>query len=212
MKKYFLTGLATLLPLAVTIYLVIFAVHFLTRPFIGVVIQLVHKLPIPSFGLISSEQLIFVLSEILILAALFIFLFLLGMVARWFFFNALIKLGDKILHKIPLVNKIYKTARDVTQTLFNSGKNSFKQVVLLQFPHKGCYCLGLVTSDSPDTCSQQVHNEMISIFIPTTPNPMSGFLLMSPKSDLIYLKMKSEEAIKYVVSCGVIQPGQRDEL
>lgn len=209
MKKYFLTGLATLLPLAVTVYVVTFVIHLLTRPFMGVVTHLLSRLPISSFGIITSEQLIRTISEALILIALFLFLLLLGMIGRWFFINALIRLGDKILHKIPLVNKVYKTAKDIIQTLFISGKNSFKQVVLLQFPHKGCYCIGLVTSHSPKSCSELRNNELITVFIPTTPNPMTGFLLMSPRSDLIYLDMKSDEAIKYVVSCGVIHP-QKD--
>ena len=209
MKKYFLTGLATLLPLAVTVYVVIFVVHLLTRPFMGVVTHLLSQLPITSYGIITSEQLIRTISEVLILAALFLFLLLLGLVGRWFFINALIRLGDKILHKIPLVNKVYKTAKEIIQTLFISGKDSFKQVVLLQFPHKGCYCIGLVSNVSPKTCSKERKTEMVSVFIPTTPNPMTGFLLMCPRSELIYLDMKSDEAIKYVVSCGVIHP-QKD--
>jgi uncharacterized membrane protein len=205
MKKYFLTGLATLLPLAVTVYVVVFFVRFLTHPFMGLMVSLLEQLPLEWP---NSEQAIQTTSEVLILICLFLFTLFLGMVARWFFFNTLIKIGDKILHKIPLVNKVYKTTKDIIQTLFVSEKKSFKQVVMIPFPHKECYCLGLISRDSPTSCSDSVHDDLVSVFVPTTPNPTTGFLIMIPKADLIFLDMKSEEAIKYIVSCGVMVPGR----
>lgn len=211
MKKYFLTGLATLLPLAVTLYVVIFVVQFLTRPFIGIATKLLSGIPIGSFGWISREQWIYLISQVLILISLFVFLLLLGVIARRLFFNTLINWGERLLQKIPLFNKIYKAAREVIRSLFSTSKNSFKQVVLLEFPHKGCYCLGLITNDAPKSCSANLKDDMVTVFIPTTPNPMSGFMTMSPRSKLVFLKMKSDEAIKYVVSCGVIQPGRGEE-
>lgn len=207
MKKYFLTGLATLLPLAVTIYVVSFVVSFLTHPFMGIVTSLLARMG--SLGV--PEPVIRTTSQILILVAIFIFTILLGFVTRWFFINTLIRLGDRILHKIPVVNKVYKTVKDIIQILFASNKNSFKQVVLVRFPSKHCYCLGLITRESPEAFNKSSVEEMFSVFVPTTPNPTTGFLIVSPKSDLIYLDMKSEDAIKYVVSCGVIQPGAREE-
>ncbi len=212
MKKYFLTGLATLLPLAVTIYAVIFVVHFLTLPFMGMMTRLVEKLPIGSLGIISSERLIRTISEVIILIGLFVFVFLLGMVARWLFFNALIRWGDQILHKIPLVNKVYKTAKDITRTLFNTDSNSFRQVVMIRFPHRECYCIGLVSNEALKSCTDLAGEEMVSVFIPTTPNPTNGFLMMSPRSELILLDMNNQDAVKFVVSCGVIQPGSREEM
>lgn len=206
MKKYFLTGLATLLPVAIAIYVLIFAFNFLTKPFIGCVTPLVSKLPIGSFGWISAEKWIVLIAKVLILVTLFLFLLLLGMLARRIFFNAMIRMAEKILHKIPLFNKVYKAVREVVRTLFSSEGSSFKQVVLLEFPHKGVYCLGLITKDAPQSCKHNFHDDMVTVFIPTTPNPTSGFMTISPKSKLIYLNMKSEDAIKYVVSCGVIHP------
>lgn len=204
MKKYFLTGLATLLPLAVTVYVVLFVVNLLTHPFVGFVTQLLMRIPV-AIPFMTADV-IHTISQILVLVALFVFTLILGVLARWFLFNALVKLGDSLLHKIPLVNKVYKTTKEIIQTLFSGEKNSFKQVVMVPFPYKGCYCLGLVTREAPRTCSQSQGVEMVSVFIPTTPTPTSGFLLMSPQSDLIELKMKPEQAIKYIVSCGVIHP------
>lgn len=200
MKKYFLTGLVTLLPLAVTIWIVQFLVNFLTKPFIGLVTMLTDRLPI------ASPQLIRTISQIFILIGLFFFIFFLGFVARKFFFNQLIRLGDRILEKIPLVNKVYKTSKDIVKSIFGSKERSFSQVVLLPFPYKGAHCIGLIAKDAPRTCSDAEKQELVSVFIPTTPNPSTGFLVMCPRSELILLNMKTEEAIKYVVSCGVIQP------
>lgn len=206
MKKYFLTGLVTLLPLTVTLWIVIVVVNFLTKPFMGAVKRLLL-----SSAFVSSsppEPVIRTITEILALIGLFLFTLFLGFVARKIFFNQVLRLGDKLLHKIPLVNKVYKTSKDIISSFFNTSKQSFKQVVMLPFPRQGSYCLGLITSDAPATCNSAVKGEMVTVFIPTTPNPTSGYLVLTKKSDLIFLKMKSEEAIKYVVSCAVIQPAK----
>lgn len=206
MKKYFFAGLATLLPLAVTIWIVVFIVDFLTKPFMGAMTSLLSR---TSFLLRFSEKGIRTISELLILLSLFLFVLFLGFVGRRFFFHQLLVFGEAILKKIPLVNRVYKTTKDIVQSLFVSEKAPFKQVVLLSFPYKGCYCIGVVTSDSPAKSSSTTNREMISVFIPTTPNPTTGFLVMLPKEELIYLEMKSEEAIKYIVSCAMIQPEKR---
>ncbi|MDP1608175.1 MAG: DUF502 domain-containing protein [Chlamydiales bacterium] len=206
MKKYFLAGLAALLPIAVTLAVVIFIVHLLTNPFIGLVTQLFSHANIPSFGIVSSEKLIKMISQCTILAAIFLFTLLLGIVARWFFFHTVIKLSDKLLYRIPIINKVYKTTKEIIQTLFSSKENSFQQVVMISFPTKGCYCLGLITRNAPKTCQTATGTPMVTVFIPTTPNPTTGYLLICPISELIFLSMKPDEAIKYIVSCGAIQP------
>lgn len=200
MKKYFLTGLVTLLPLAVTIWVVHFFVDFLTKPFIGIVTLLTFRLPI------ASPELIRAISQIFILISLFLLIWFMGFVARRFFFNQLLRFGDKIINKIPLVNKVYKTSKEIVNSLFGAKEKSFQKVVMIPFPYQGSYCLGLIARKAPQTCSDAENNEMISVFIPTTPNPTTGFLVMCHKSELIHLDMKPEEAIKYVVSCAVIQP------
>jgi uncharacterized membrane protein len=215
MKKYFITGLAILLPLAVTIGIVIFIVDFLTKPFVGLVVKFLSDMSIKELGIpiISSEKFILYGSQIIILIGLFLFTLGLGIIARWFLFNSLLRLSDKILHKIPIVNKVYKTTQEIIKTLFITDKNSFKQVVLIPFPNEDSYSLGLVSRTSPNTCNAAVKTEMISVFVPTTPNPTTGFLLMFKKEDLIFLDMKTEDAVKYIVSCGVIIPGdKKDDL
>ena len=212
MKKYFITGLVILLPLAVTIALIAFLVNFLTQPFIGFMTSLLKSTHITDILSIKSEKIIFYGSEILILIGLFLFTLALGMIARWFFFKSLISISDRILHRIPVVNKVYKTSQEIIKTLFASDKNSFKQVVMVPFPKDGTYVLGLVSRESPKECSNAAGEVLISILIPTTPNPTTGYLVMYRKSDIIYLEMKPEDAIKYIVSCGVITPESAAEL
>ena len=206
MKKYFFAGLVTLLPLAVTFWIVIWVVNFVTKPFMGIVKKFLFFFP--SLHAQIPEPMIRTITEVLTLIALFLFTLFLGFVARKIFFNQILHFGDFILHKIPLVNKIYKTSKDIVSSLFNTSKGSFKQVVMIPFPRKGCYCLGLITSDAPASCNHALQEETVSVFIPTTPNPTSGYLVVTKKSDLIFLKMTSDEAVKYVVSCAVIQPGK----
>ena len=201
MKKYFLTGLVTLLPLAVTIWVVRFLVRLLTDPFIGFVTFLTNRLPI------ASPELVRTISQILVLIGLILLTLFLGIAARKFFFDHLIRFGDRIIAKIPIINKVYKTSKEIVQSLLGSKEKSFSQVVLLPFPYPGSYCIGLIAKTAPKTCSDAEKSELVSVFIPTTPNPSTGYLVMSKKSELIYLK--TDEAIKYVVSCGVIQPEPR---
>ncbi len=208
MKKFFITGLVILLPLAVTIGILIFIVNFLTKPFVGFVSSFLAKFDIINRGILflSPEQTVKYGSQLLILGMLFFFTILLGFIARWFFIKSLISLSDKVLHRIPLVNKVYKTSQEIIKTIFDSDKNSFQQVVMAPFPHPGSYVIGLVSRESPGMCSTAADAALLSVLIPTTPNPTTGFLLMYKKEELIFLDMKPEDAIKYIVSCGVITP------
>ena len=153
MKKYFLTGLVTLLPLAVTIWILHFVVRFLTKPFIGIVDTLLGEWTIGPFGIISSEQLVQIVSEILILIALFVFTLLLGFVARRYFFRKLISWGDLLLHKIPLVNKVYKTSKDIVKSLFGI-RAKFIQTsgIALLFPTKEATALASLPEMRRKTC------------------------------------------------------------
>jgi uncharacterized membrane protein len=214
MKKYFLTGLAILLPLAVTITVLVFVINFLTEPFMGAVSSVLRRFHIAENGFLflSCEQIVRYTSKFLILLLLFILTIGLGIVTRWFVIRSALNLGDKILHRIPLVNTVYKTTQDIIKTLFISDKNTFKQVVMVPFPRPDVYAVGLIARESPEACSDVIGEALVSVLIPTTPNPTTGFLLMYKQKDLIYLDMKPEDAIKYIVSCGVIVPESHPRL
>ncbi len=208
MKKYFLTGLMTLLPLAVTIAIAIFIIDFLTQPFLGVVQNFLSHYPYlqKGFLFLNSEQVLRIGSQFLILIVLFFFTIFLGFITRWFLFKSLLKCGDFILHRIPIINKLYKTMQEVIQTIFTAQNNTFKKVVIVEFPYKDVFCIGLLSRESPDICNKATNNNLVSVFVPTTPNPTSGYLVLYAKEDMQEIDMTVEEAVKFIVSCGVISP------
>ncbi|MBM3193088.1 MAG: DUF502 domain-containing protein [Chlamydiae bacterium] len=208
MKKYFLTGVILLLPIALTLAIIAFVVNFLTKPFMGVVAHILSSYQIANKGFLifSPEQTLRYTSQLIILVCLFLVILTLGMLARYVFIKWIFLIGEKILHKLPLVNKVYKTTKDIVTHLFSHGKNTFRKVVLVPFPGHDIYAIGLLSEDAPKECSEKIGEELLSVFVATAPNPATGFVIMYKKSDLIFLDMKPEDAIKYIVSCGVVTP------
>ena len=208
MKKHFITGLVILLPLALTIMIVSFVVNFLTQPFVGLVTEFIHTNAIvpPHFWIFSSQQVIHYGSQLVILLALAFATILIGVLTRWFFIHYLINLGEFILHRIPFINQLYKTSQEIIRTIFYSNSKSFKQVVLVPFPTPKVLCIALVTRDLIEDEKEQTPHDLVSVFVPTTPNPTSGYLLMYRREDISYLDMKVEDAIKFVFSFGMIVP------
>lgn len=190
MKKYFITGLILLFPLAVTFAVVVFFFNLLTEPLARVITHLfdgTSTIRIPHFFI-----------QLIILIFLFFFTIMIGIITRYFIFNYFISLWNYLIHKIPLIRSIYKTSQDVISALFDSNENSFKQVVLVPFPYPGSYSIGFLTQKNV------TEEGKIVVFIPTAPNPTSGFLILYSEKDLILLDMKIDDAFKYVISCGMI--------
>lgn len=206
MKKYFITGLVILLPLAVTAAIMIFIFNLLTEPFAGAVSTILNRYHLLENGFLifNAAQIQFFISQILVLTFMFFFTVFLGMIASWFFIHYILRFSDYMLHKIPFVNTVYKTCQDVINTIFASKTKSFKQVVLVPFPNPDSHSIGLVTQDNLQGITKDHKNPLTAVFVPTTPNPTSGFLMLYDPKDIIYIDMKVEEAFKYVVSCGVI--------
>lgn len=200
MKKYFITGLVILLPLAVTILIVRFFFNLLTEPFVGMIGFFLQKYHLdPAYVGIAR-----LISQILILILLFFATVMLGMLTRWFFVHSLLSYGEKLLQRIPLISPVYKTCKDVIQTIFSDRSSSFKQVVLAPFPNPETSTLGLVTREDLSSLSADHTSGLVAVFVPTTPNPTSGFLVFFRPDQLTYLTMSVEEALKFIISCGVI--------
>lgn len=219
MKKYFITGLVILLPLALTIAIVLFLVNLLTKPFMEIFQSiLVHfDLLNKDFLFLSASQIQYAVSQILILSFLFFFTVFLGFITRLFFFHYLFKAWEYVIHRIPLIRSVYKTCQDVINTIFKADTKSFKQVVLVPFPSKESQSIGLVTRDDLPGIPHKQGQDLVAVFVPTTPNPTSGYLVVYDESELTYIDMKVEDALKYIISCGVIlnQPFKtlnRDEV
>ena len=206
LRNYFLTGLVLLLPIALTIIIVTFLFNLLTAPFEGLMHSFLTSIGIyhGGFWILSEEQLVNMTSKILIFVLILGLTILLGAIARWFFINWLIRFGEAVVTRIPLIGSIYKTSQDVIKTIFTSKTSSFKQVVLAPYPSKGTYALGLITKEGVTSHDKEVLGDRVTVFVPTTPNPTSGFLLLYEVKDLIYLDMAIEDALKFVISCGVI--------
>ena len=208
MKKFFITGLVILLPLALTISIVMFIFNILTIPFLGFVKEIFDRYHLfeKGFFLLHPDQLQNFIAQFLILICLFFIVIGLGFVGHWFFFKAFMKFAEYIVRKIPLVSSIYKTCQDVIQTLFSSKTTSFKQVVLVPFPNAHTHSLGLITQEEISSLENSSLVDSVAVFIPTAPNPTSGFLIMVKRSQVTYLDMTVENAFKYVISCGVVAP------
>jgi uncharacterized membrane protein len=200
MKKYFITGLVILLPLAITIAIVAFIVGVLTDPFVGFIEHFFRTAPWypPLSGILH------LILQILLLIFLFFFTVGLGFFGRMIAFKSLLSLYDYMMHRIPIIKTVYKATQQVIKGILGTSTKSFKQVVMVPFPVTGAYAIGLVSGSAPTICEKTLGTKLVTVFVPTTPNPTSGYLMLYKSEDVIYLDMKTEEAIKYVISCGVV--------
>lgn len=213
MKKHFITGLIILLPLTLTIFFIGFFFNLLTGPFVGLTKSIFQHFNLfeGGFGIFSAEQVQEAAGKVSIVIFLLFFTIALGAVARWYLINYFLSIWDFLLHRIPFVRSIYKTSQDVISTIFASKTTSFKQVVLVPFPHLNSKSIGFVTRDDLPPIGEGSTEPAMAVFVPTTPNPTSGFLIFLTEKDVIYLDMKVDEAFKYIVSCGVL-PTQLNQV
>lgn len=206
MKRNFLTGLVIILPAALTIIIMLLIIDLLTQPFLGFAERLLYHSPLMNAHspIINSDEALKIWSKILILVSIFLIILLLGLFARWFLFKYLIKIGDKIIHRIPIINKLYKTVKEVINVMFAPQEKAFKQVVMVAFPNPNTQCLGFLSRESPNVFNKPTNQDMVSVFLPTTPNPTTGYLLQFPKEEVTHLDMAIEDALKFIVSCGMV--------
>ena len=112
----------------------------------------------------------------------------------------------RLMHQIPIVKSIYSSVKQVSDTLFSSSGNAFREAVLVQYPREGAWTIAFVTGKPGGEVANHLPGEYVSVYVPTTPNPTSGFFLMMPRADVVALKMSVDEALKYVISMGVVAP------
>ncbi|MFQ5771483.1 MAG: DUF502 domain-containing protein, partial [bacterium] len=126
--------------------------------------------------------------------------------ARNYFGRKIVNFGDKIVQRIPLINRVYGAIKQISQAFFTSKREVFKKPILFEYPRRGIYSIGFYTQDTRGPVQEALDEDVVSIFLPTTPNPTSGFLLFVPKSEIIELNLTIEEALKLVISGGAIVP------
>ena len=134
------------------------------------------------------------------------FLILLGALTANFFGRALIRWGERLLDAMPVVRSIYGTLKQIFETVTSHSAASFRDVVLVEYPRKGLWAIAFVSSETKGEIRHRLDQEMVNVFLPTTPNPTSGYLLFVPKKDVVYLDMTVEEGVKYVISAGLVTP------
>ena len=190
LRNYFITGIVVLVPIGITLYLTMF--------FISISSNLIPKEINPNSYLPFSIPGLEILLSI-------IFITVIGGLSLSFIGKKILQLVNETLKRIPILRTIYSAIGQMTESLA-PNKGSKKSVVLIEYPRKGSWAVGFATKENKGEISKKTNSQLINVFVPTTPNPTSGFLLMFPKNEVLYLDMSFEEASKFIVSAGTSNP------
>jgi uncharacterized membrane protein len=194
MKKYFITGLLVLVPLFVTIWVLSFLIHTMDQSLLLLPEAWQPKrlfgFHVPGLGVLLTLGIIFGA----------------GLVATNIFGQHLIEVWESLLARVPVVKSIYSSVKQVSDTLFSNSGNAFRKAVLVQYPRDGSWTIAFITGVPGGDVKEHLFGDYISIYVPTTPNPTSGFFLMMPREDVIDLDMSVDEALKYIISMGTVTP------
>lgn len=202
MKKYIIAGLLVWLPLAITIWVLLWVVGVLDGVFRWLLQAAGAVLPAGTDGPLNALASIPGLGVVLLLAGMLLTgVFVANVFGRWWLAQ-----WDRILSNIPIVKSIYTSVKQVSDTLFSSSGQAFREAVLVQYPRQGSWTIAFVTGKPGGEVAEHLSGDMLSLYVPTTPNPTSGFFLMVPRADVRELAMSVDEALKYVISMGVVSP------
>ena len=198
LRNYLLAGILVTAPLGITVYLVWIFLQFMDNQVTKLIPDRYNPdnyLPfsMPGFGLVIS----------------IIFFIIIGWFARNFFGRMVINIYEYIMVRVPVIRNIYGAIKQIAETIMASQSQAFRDVVLLEYPRKGVWSIAFVTNKTEGEVQRITEEETINVFVPTTPNPTSGYLLFVPKKEVHYLNMTVEEGIKLVVSAGIITPPDR---
>ena len=191
LRNYFITGVLVLIPIGVTVYLTLFFIKIFSK-ILPQEINPNHYLPysIPGLEIIISIIVITVI----------------GWLSLSFLGKKLVKLVNDIFKRIPFLRTVYSAIGQMTQSFAQSRKSKKKSVVLVEYPRKGSWAVGFATQENTGEIASKTNKDLVNVFVPTTPNPTSGFLIMFPKDEIIYLDMSFEDASKFIVSAGTSNP------
>ena len=187
LRNYFITGIVVLVPIGITLYL--------TKFFISISSKLIP------YDLNPNNYLPFAIPGLEIILSV-IFITIIGGLSLSFIGKRILKFVNDLFKKIPILRTIYSAIGQMTETFAPRKGSKKKSVVLIEYPRKGSWAVGFATKDNSGEISKKTNTNLVNVFVPTTPNPTSGFLLMFPKNEIIYLDMSFEEASKFIVSAG----------
>jgi uncharacterized membrane protein len=209
MRKYFSTGLIILLPFGLTVWIVNYLLDLFTDPLFNILEKTTLWFEkTQGLTLLHHATLITFLSRLVALVLTFFFIVALGYLARKFFFKDLLKLANATIFRIPVVGSIYRLTKDLTKAMLSTDQKTFKETILIPFPSPETYTVGFITSDVPEVLKKVIPNADVTVFVPTAPHPISGYVLFCNKSATHSVDISVEETFRFLLSCGVIQPGQ----
>jgi len=201
-KKYLIAGLLVWLPLAITIWVLSWLLGSLDGVFSSLLSASQAVLPQATATSLESLRSVPGLGVVIMLALLLLTgVFAANFVGQWW-----LRQWDQLLYRIPIVKSIYSSVKQVSDTLFSSNGNAFREAVLVQYPRAGSWTIAFVTGKPGGEVASHLPAEMVGVYVPTTPNPTSGFFLMMPRAEVHTLQMSVDEALKYVISMGVVAP------
>jgi uncharacterized membrane protein len=197
LKQIFLTGLAVTIPIGLTLYILFFLIDIMDG-LLKIIPSKFHPdaligTHIPGLGIIVTVALIFIC----------------GLVTRSYIGDKIVTSGENLVNRIPFVRSIYKGIKQISDNMLMDQRSSFKKVVLVEFPRKGIYTIGFVTGMPSVEVQKKSGQNSVSVFVPTTPNPTSGYLVIVPEEDLVIMDMSVEEALTFIISVGIITPADR---
>ena len=194
LKKYFITGLLIWVPLGITLWVL----HLLVSAMDQTLLLLPEQFQTESWLGFHVPGMGVVMTFIVVLAT--------GLVAANILGQRLLRFWENVLSRIPVFKSIYNSVKQVSDTLFSSSGQAFRKALLVQYPREGSWTIAFMTGQPSGDVANHLRGEYLSIYVPTTPNPTSGFFLMMPKTDVIELDMSVDEALKYIISMGVVAP------
>jgi uncharacterized membrane protein len=201
LRAYFLTGVIVTAPISITIFLVWNFLTFLDTKVEGLIPDRYNPETYLPFSLPGLGLLV-----------MLAFLTLVGMLTAGLAGRTLVRLGERLLSRMPIVRSVYSTLKQIFETVLAQSSRSFREVVLVEYPRRGIGAIGFVTGPTRGEIQDRSEDELVNVFLPTTPNPTSGFLLFVPRKDLIHLDMSIEEGIKMVISGGIVGPSRESTV
>lgn len=199
LKTYFFTGILVTAPIAITLYLAVELFKWVDSSVVRFIPAKYNPETYLPYGLPGLGVLVLVLALILI-----------GMLAVNIFGRWLVKLGQKIIERIPVISGVYSALKKLFETLLGQGSTSaFRKAVLVEYPRKGVWTIAFLTTPVYEGFKDLLPNDMVTLYVPTTPNPTSGFMLYVPKKDVKELDMRVDDAFKMIVSTGIVTPSKR---
>ncbi len=194
MKKYFITGLLIWIPLVITIWVLKLVVDVLDQSLLLLPAQAQTEnwlgIHVPGLGAILT----------------LVIVLLTGIFATNFFGARLVRLWHRVLHQIPVVNSIYSSVKQISDTLFSSSGQAFRKALLVQWPQPGMWTIAFLTGTPSGEVARSIPADCVSVYVPTTPNPTGGYFVIVPRKDVVELEMTVDEALKYIISMGVVPP------